>query len=371
MTGAETYLSVLRAALWEKDRLSGVDPASIDGQLLEEVMRLATNQTTRGLIFDFLLRSGCPVPAEASAQMQQTLYQILSTHRRLDAAISRIVSALLRAGIPCVLLKGQGVARNYPNPLLRECGDIDLYIGPERLEEAVRILTPLADKVDGQLLGKHWQLWTDGAEIELHQYTMIPETRHLTRYYRAIESNGLSCGLVTLNFSGVSVNTPNDTFNAFYLFYHAWHHFTGNGIGFRHLCDWVRLLHVHRESIERERLLAMLTGMHLLGPWRLFGFIAVHDLGLPQAEFPFYDETRLRKSRRILNLILSDGNFGRGARNRRPRPKGYLAGKHHSLRAHFHRFLQLLFIAPADAFCNFRLMLTRGIRKVFLDIYHR
>lgn len=370
MTGTEAYLALLRAALWG-DRLAGIDPASIDGQHLTEIMRLAESQTTRGLVYDYLLRGGFPVPEEISAQMQRLLYQILNTHRKLDAVLARIISALQEAGIPCVLLKGQGVASHYPNPLLRECGDIDLFIGPERLEDAVRTLSPLADKTDDKLSGKHWQLWIGGTEIELHLYSMVPETRRLTRYFRTIEADGLSIGLVPLNFGGVSVYTPADTFNAFYLFYHAWHHFAGKGIGFRHLCDWVRLLHVRRESIDRTRLLEMLKGMQLLGPWRLFGCIAVHDLGLPETDFPFYDESSLPKSRRVLNLILSAGNFGRGAQHTRPRPKGYLAGKLFSLGGHFHRFLQVLSIAPADAFRTFHALFIGGIRRVFQDIFHR
>ncbi|MBR5077032.1 MAG: nucleotidyltransferase family protein [Bacteroidales bacterium] len=367
MTGTEAYLALLRAALWG-DRLAGIEPASIDGQVLTEIMRLAESQTTRGLVYDYLLRGGFPVPAETSAQMQRLLYQILNTHRKLNAAIERVVTALQQEGIPCILLKGQGVASYYPNPPLRECGDIDLYIGPERLEDAVHILTPLADKVDDQLHGKHWQLWIGGAEIELHLYSMVPETRRLTRYFRTIEADGLSSGLVPLNFSDVSVYTPADTFNAFYLFYHAWHHFAGSGIGFRHLCDWTRLLHVRRESIDRTRLLEMLKGMQLLGPWQLFGCIAVRDLGLPEGDFPFYDESSLSKSRRVLNLILSDGNFGRGARHARPRPKAYLAGKLFSLGEHFRRFLQVLSIAPVEAF---RTLFIGGIRRVFQDFFHR
>ncbi len=367
MTAPEAYLALLRAALWGTDIPAWEDIAPV----FDEVLELCDGQKTRGLVFDLLLRSGYPVPAETAGRMQQLLYRILNTHRKLNAAIARVVSVLQEADIPCVLLKGQGVARFYPNPLLRECGDIDLYVGPERLESAVKVLAPLADKVDDQITGKHWQLWIGSSEIELHMYTMVPETRRLTRYFRTIEADGLSHDLVPLNFDGVSVNIPADTFNAFYIFYHAWHHFTGKGIGLRHLCDWAFLMHARRDSIDRNRLLAMLKGMRLLEPWRLFGCIAVNDLGLPKAEFPFYDETRLPKSRRILGLILSDGNFGQANRKPIQRPKGYLAGKIHSLVEHFNRFLLLLFIAPGEASRVFRSIFTKGIRQVLQDIFHR
>ena len=140
MTTEETYLAWMRYALW-----GGTPPADPAD---ENVLAIANRQKTRGLVFEAVLRSGAVLPEATAASMKQLLLRLLSTHRMLDAAVAKTMGALQQEGIPAVLLKGQGAARNYPGPELRECGDIDIYIGPERLEEAVRALTPLADKVD-------------------------------------------------------------------------------------------------------------------------------------------------------------------------------------------------------------------------------
>ena len=363
MTAEETYLSWLRYALWGGD--------SPNTSANNDLFTLANRQKTRGLIYEALLRDPSGLTQETAKRMRQFLLQNLSTHLMLDKALARIMVALHEAGIPAVLLKGQGIARNYPDPKLRECGDIDIYIGPERLEEAVRVLTPLADKVDDELHGKHWQLWIGQAEIELHQHTMLLPTRRQTRFYRTLEAEGLRRGLVPLDFGGVRVDTPEDTFNAFYIFFHAWHHFASGGIGFRQLCDWTLLLHTRRESIDRERLRAMLKGMGLLVPWQLFGCIAVRDLGLSEAEFPFYDGKRLTKSRRVLDMILAEGNFGRGIVSRRPRPEGYLAGKAWSLVRHCRRFFQMLRFSPRQAWLDFRSIFIHGWEVVFKDRFHQ
>ena len=362
--GSDAYLAWLRYALW-----GGEAP-----QFQPSLLALSDRQKTRGLLFDALLRAGSAVTGLSktdAVQMQEFLLQTFATHRMLDHALAQAVSALQKAGVPAVLLKGQGAARNYPNPLLRECGDIDLYLGPERLEEAVRVLTPLADKVDDELLGKHWQLWMGGAEFELHQVSMIPIGRRRTRFYRELEAEGFLRGLVPLDFEGVRVDTPEPTFNAFHLFYHAWHHFITGGIGFRQLCDWTMHLHVQRENIDRERLGAMLDGMRLRRPWQLFGCIAVHDLGLPEEEFPCYDASRLKLSRRVLKRILSEGNFGRGRKPLFERPEGYVASKAYSLGGHIRRFCQVLSIAPREAVQNFLSLVSGGFRKVFQDLKDR
>lgn len=371
MTAEQTYLSWLRYALWDGEILRDAQDHKPDESAFSTLLALADRQKTRGLVFEALLRSGAPLPEETAARMKQLLLRILATHRMLDAAVAKVMDTLRQAGIPAVLLKGQGVARYYPDPQLRECGDIDIYIGPERLEEAVRVLTPLADKVDDGLLGKHWQLWIGQAEIELHQHTMIPYTQRQTRLFRTLEAEGLRHDLVPMDFGGIRADTPEDTFNAFYLFYHAWHHFVQGGIGFRQLCDWMLLLHAQRDRIDRERLRTMLDGMQLLRPWQLFGCIAVHDLGLPEQEFPCYDPARFGKSRKVLAVILSEGNFGRGRQPRHKRPKGYIPGKAHSFCLHTGRFLQMFRIAPGEAWHSFRSTVTHGFAVVFKHLLHK
>lgn len=367
MTAAEAYLALLRAALWGTDIPAWEDFAPV----FDEALELCDRQKTRGLAYDLLLRSGYPVPAESAGRMQQLLYRILNTHRKQNAALARVVSVLRQAGVPCVLLKGQGVARFYPNPLLRECGDIDLYVGPERLPDAVRATAPLSDKPErSKMNGKHWLMWIGDAEIEFH-HTMLPKTRRQSRVFSTIETEGLSDGLVTVEFDGVPVNTPGDTFNAFFLFFHAWQHFLGSGIGLRQLCDWTLLLHERNGCIDRTRLLAMLTRLRLLRPWTIFGCIAVHDLGLPETELPFYDGTRYDQSRRVLDRILLDGNFGMEGHQPGIRPKGYLNGKLYSLGSHFRRFFQLLSIVPGAAFNTLYTLISGGIRRVFKDLFHR
>lgn len=373
MTAEENYLAWLRTALWGKsghceqpERDSGLDPESLSAMLA-----IADRQTTRGLIFDALLRSSESLTAEMKARMREFLLQNVIPHEMLDATIARAVKVLQGAGIPSVLLKGQSMARNYPNNLLRECGDIDLYIGPEHFQEAMRVLSAIADHVDAKKTEKHRELWFGEAEIELHQYSVLPKTRRQERFYRALEAEGLGRNLLPLNFGGVQVNTPEPTFNAFYLFYHAWIHFQESGLGFRQLCDWTLYLHAHRERIDRERLRAILDGMRLLVPWQLFGCIAVHDLGLPKEEFPGYDEARLEKSRRTRAMILSEGNFGRYAPTRTQRPNGYVTGKLHTFLGFIRRLGQLWAFCPHEAWQNFVYLSAEGIRGVYKDLTKR
>ena len=351
------YLTLLRYALW------GGDFPALPADL-SAILNLAERQSTRGLIFDALLRGRTDLPRETTARMQQILFQAYATNQQLDLTIQRAFPALHQAGIPAVLLKGQGVGRNYPDPRLRECGDVDVYIGPDHVEDAVRALTPLAEQVDDRPLGKHWQLHIGGIEIELHYTSVSSGTSRRKRFFHKLEEEGCSRGLAQLDFGDVRVDTPEPTFNAFYLFYHIWNHFSVGGIGLRQLCDWALHLHARQAAIDRERLREMVEGMRLLHVWQLFGCIAVHDLGLPEAEFPLYDEAAFARSRRLLAVILAEGNFGRGRKVRHKRPTGYLAGKLHSFGQSLARFHLILRIDPREAWSNILTKLTTGLRNL-------
>ena len=373
MTAREAYLALIRAARWAPEGPLAEDCRAALGEeyLLQEVLRIADSQRTRGLVCDLLLRSDLPLPAAQAAAMQLQLISIAGRHPVLNSTVGTVVGALEQAGIPSVLLKGQGVAQLYPNPLLRECGDIDLYVGPERLEEAIRVLSPLASRQDDTLSGKrgkHWCMWFGKTELELHKYSMSPETCRRARLYRKMEAAGLTGVLPSANFGGISVNIPEDSFNAFYLFYHLLHHFVSCGIGFRQLCDWALLLHSTRSNLDLARLRSYLEGMRMFHPWQMFGCIAVCDLGLPQEEFPFFDGSLHEQSRSVLEMVFVDGNFGYETLTPKNPSDSYAAANAKKLASHLRRFRQVFPSTPYEAWLSILVDIGNGFRQVYRDL---
>lgn len=57
-----------------------------------------------------------------------------SRNRLLDVRCKEITDIFRELGLRSCVLKGQGVARLYPNPLRRQCGDIDLWVEGNRDE---------------------------------------------------------------------------------------------------------------------------------------------------------------------------------------------------------------------------------------------
>ena len=93
------------------------------------IYRESRRQTVTGIVHsglsfipeEFLPDEGLMTKWTAAA------FLIEQASRKMDAIVAGVAGKFLGLGLHPVLLKGQAAARLYREPLLRECGDIDLY----------------------------------------------------------------------------------------------------------------------------------------------------------------------------------------------------------------------------------------------------
>lgn len=305
----DTYFALLRSALWNEAECDANQPD------WKEVLETARRQTTMGLVCHAALQSevGQALPDKNKAYLRQRLVSLALSHQRINAMIARLVSAFRDNGIESVLMKGQGVAANYPVAELRQCGDIDLYVGKENYDAACALVNTMAGEKEaakGYGTELNYHVKVEGIVVEIHRLTSLFYYREMNAIYEPYSDKGMSVGGNSMMINGVNVWLPADTFNVLFVFHHAYNHFISGGIGMRQLCDWAMLLHAKRETINREELLDMLCRLNLLDAWQVFGCIAVDWLGLPKEEMPFYDGNCSKRAKRAVNIILKEGNFG-------------------------------------------------------------
>lgn len=360
----DVFLSLIRSAFWST-------PVEIPAGFSDwaAIARLARSQSVLGVVGDEMV--ALDIPKELKAKVKTYVMRTVMTHGKVNAVLTEVVSKLREKEVCSVLLKGQGIARYYPKPELRQCGDIDLYVGVENYAISRDILQESATKIDepkALKVGKHYHAEFGNVEVEMHRFTEIYPSRKYNSVYQAASDAGMSSGLVPMSFSGVEIMTPSDDFNAFFIFSHLFHHFLTSGIGLRQFCDWMMLLHSRKDYIDKDNLGKILTDMDMMGPWQSFGCVLVEHLGLPQDEFPFYDRTRNVKVDGILSRVLSEGNFGQERDVNAKRGKLYILNKIRSLWGHVLRTSQLLRIFPSQAFRQFFHTLSSGVAKVFNDL---
>ena len=165
----------------------------------------------------------------------------------------------------------------------------------------------------------------------------------------------------------IGMPTPPPTFNALYIFLHAFEHFLNSGIGLRQLCDWCCLLRTRRADIDADRLIRNLRRLGLLRAARAFGYVCVSRLGLTPECLPFDTAGCRRLGEDLVDEIFATGNFGKHDRRITPRPKGYWRGKWHTFCRATRRVARLYGYAPVEA-CFYPVTLIKGTLAIQLNL---
>ena len=356
------YFALLQSAIWDR-------PVALQGAIdWPNVMRLADHHATVTLLCDvaFKLPADQQPDAATLAQMKNQMRANLFFHMRLKQSMLQAVGMLREHGIEPVLLKGFGLAQFYPNPNLRQFGDIDLFVGLEKFHEACAVLRTMPGSYNwGVILdsGRHFNIEFGDYSIEIHRVSSEVLEEEENAVYMDLERKGLMEQPQEVELEGALLRIPSKDFTVFFTFYHAWHHFLTTGVGWRQLCDIALALHAYRGQIDEKELRRGLEAMQLMKPWQTFGYLMVEYLGLPASEMPFYDAKMRRKAGKLYDHIMKEGNFMRDESFKAKRPKQYVLRKLHTILCILIDFFRMVKVFPSVAYSELRSSLRQGFTR--------
>ena len=158
----KAFLALTAAGLWGSSRFwDGVRKEDVDW---EAVYQIAQEQKLVGLMasaFDGCEDKGLGFELQDVFDQQQRkafakkVYSIEQYNLKMNSFIVAVTGKLEAEGIHPVLLKGQGIAQTYRNPLRRSCGDVDLLIAESEYDASRKILFPKASKIFGDNPEEH------------------------------------------------------------------------------------------------------------------------------------------------------------------------------------------------------------------------
>ena len=280
---------------------------------VKEVIRLAAFQGTGPLVYDQLLKMpDLEISAEFRMQMKQQCMMSMMQQRAMMPILTKAWGALEEADVHPVLLKGLALAQYYPQPHLRQWGDIDLYVGQKQYHQATKVLDAIFPEADHPPVDdeerKHYNYVFPNTVLELHRISMGFAHPRDRKYYENLEEAYLTKDGPTFEIVGQRITTPEETFNVFFTFLHAWHHFVETGMNMKQLSDVAVLLHAKCDVIDAERLREMLTKLNLIEVWQLFMYIITNYLGLPEEECPFYTDACKERAELLFERVLREGS---------------------------------------------------------------
>ena len=303
-------------------RLPTLDLPTVSPREWDAILRMARLQAVTALVWDGiqLLPDELKPPVDIGRQFFMDTLRTEQTARRLNSLLATLLADVETTGIAVALLKGQGYAALYPNPLHRQPGDIDIYSGPEcaRLQRA---LPPAYERDNGPAYF-HDKLHRDGILIENHRLVAELAWRPHKRALERMVSEWFPANICRRTSLGLSLPVPPPWFELVHAVIHFAQHLTGGGVGLRQLCDWLVLIRTHREHVDRN---VLAQHLQQLGLRRIAGAmtrLCVDWLGL-EADHPFVqallvgDAYERRTARRILQDVMLVGNFGQEEHIRR------------------------------------------------------
>lgn len=369
----QQLLALVRSSLWQQS----ADEAKFSKERVDwqRIAELALQQTVGILTIEAAL--ALPSDIRPPKEWIQKAFAFIEANRRthllIDGCVAESVSRLRNEGINAVLLKGQAYARAYPRPEMRQCGDIDLYVGKDCYQRAYEAVKEFGWEREERFIpkAKHYGCRLRGIRIELHRIAGQLPSRSADRKFQKWSRTQLKESQDCLIIGGEKVTVPTPVFNVVFVFMHLYLHFLNGGIGLRHICDWTMLIHSHAKEINTSELEQKLKDFRLMRAWKIFAPIAVEHLGLPSEECPFYSSKNSGEAERVLSFILKEGNFGRARQKGSIRPEGYLAGKIYSFKRHSARMYSKLRFDPNTISRAYGSYVIRGITRVLKDIMKR
>lgn len=318
------FFALLQSGLWGTSIDETLFAAPIDW---ETIFRWSVEQTVIGVVGDGISNLS-PGKRPSQQLLQKWMMHIIlieKANRKMNEVLGTLAHLFREHNIRFWVLKGQGMAENYPQPLHRQSGDIDLLVDASNYEKAKELLLSLPHAGADQLMKRlHFSLSINDVEVELHGDINLAINATIKRHFRAWLSDTLynpepSAFMLAHNM----IPVPSVNFNVVYIFIHLFRHYIGGGVGYRQLCDWMLYLHTNKEAIEQGKLKRTLEDFHLLKAWQVFGTLVVKTLNCPSEDIPFYEPKYVEDACLICDEIFTLGNFGKLSKKFRNRPQNY------------------------------------------------
>lgn len=264
---------VVNAQPLDRILMSGITPK--DWGVLFDV---AQKQGVSAVVFDHVqtLPKEVAPPKEILVKWySQTMYIERQLKKRF-ALSADFAAKMAEHEIPVVVLKGLAFAVNYPNPLSRECGDLDCYMMGKAKEGDGIVKVIGGTMEDGGY--KHAHLYYEGLTIENHyfltDFDKTPRGIYTERYLQRL------IGGEQRKLKETHLLSPCADFNALFLIKHAQRHFIEEGINLRHLLDWAFFLKKEQDNVNWDQLLPEMEKCWLLRMAQVLTELCVEKFGV-------------------------------------------------------------------------------------------
>lgn len=303
--------------------LFGGKTLSVDSEYLLPLVNESKAQAVYPLAFSVLdSQLQEKLTAEQYAECCEDFFRYAIAGTQNFAEHGELHELMTANDMPYVAMKGLASAMYYPEPNLRSMGDVDFLVTKENVPQAGKLLESISFAVDRGEEDDRIHIAYKRPPMSIwelhHSVNGIPnnEIGELIRKEmdKAIptaevtEVDGLTCCLLDKLHHGVI------------MLLHTASHLTSEGVGLRHLCDWVVFASTLSDAEFREIFEKKLKRFGLWCFAQVLTLLGIRYLGAPKRVWALeaiesrkLDDETLEG---LMNDILRGGNFGTKDMNR-------------------------------------------------------
>lgn len=246
------FFELIQVALGQKESLTK-NPSE---QEWEAMFDMAKKQAVVGIAFlalNKLAEIGQKPPLSLLYEWIGLSEQIKARNKLVNSRCIEVTKLFANAGFRSCILKGQGNALMYSDPLLRTSGDIDIWVDASKEDVVcfVKKQYPVSKVREHHV---EYPIFKD-VEVEVH---FRPVYAVSVRYDERLDSYLIGQKDAqfqhSVNFSDIAerVHIPTVEFNVIYQMAHMMKHFFSEGLGMRHLIDYYYVLMSDEKHIGKD-----------------------------------------------------------------------------------------------------------------------
>lgn len=345
--------------------LANLLDVNLSGEDWEQVHKVAECQSIVGLLSSCVRKTSenTSISRNLALRWSMEAEAIRGLNKKMDATACRLTQIFAELGCRSVILKGQANALLYPDPGLRQSGDIDIWVEGGR--QSVLDALSKANLLENASVGMHdvtLPARQFGFPVEVH-FQACSGNRNPFSNRRLQEY--LNQELKSISPCTKGFNVPSTKFALVMQLSHIQRHFLTVGIGLRQIVDYYFLL-ISSTAEDRYEIRGLLEKFGLT---RVAGALmwVLQDLLLLDDQYLLCSPDCSR-GERFLADILEGGDFGQYSKRTRGSLVGWwLKGKFRLISLLFFDFPEVswqLFRSATETFYKFpyRIRQTRLLK---------
>lgn len=300
------FLALTKVSVGNADRL----PYPPSEQEWKFLFKTANNHTISGPLFEALdkLPAEQRPPRKVFVDWLATTEKIRHDSREANHNAVWAGKKFIQAGFRNVILKGQGNAHLYPDPLSRQPGDVDVWLEGSR-KKIIGYVRKYFPNIRIQWVEMEFPI-KKGCCIEVHtmpSFMSNPfDNRRLKQYFLQHAEEVFANPAISIEEGEMRI--PTTRVNMLFQLTHIYRHLFNEGIGLRQVMDYYYLLQQKEASLYINETALLVKTLHMERFCRALMYVLQEVFGLQEDRMIMSPDSQ--EGQFLLAEILQAGNFG-------------------------------------------------------------